>query len=78
MIALRSVAKMYILGATPPPYCPRIPQAIRTICLRTQLWFWDPLEFVNGEGCAQRRVFAPLLGLEVLEYYETLHPDTEF
>jgi len=38
----------------------------------------DPLEFVNVEGCAQRRVFAPLLGNELLEYYEKLHPDTEF
>lgn len=36
----------------------------------------DPLEFVNAETCKQRQVFAPLLGRDVLDYYDKLHQDT--
>lgn len=36
----------------------------------------DPLEFVNAETCAEREAFAPLLGPDVLAYYDKLHPHT--
>jgi hypothetical protein len=34
----------------------------------------DPLAFVNAETCAEREVFAPLLGQDILDYYHKLHP----
>jgi hypothetical protein len=34
----------------------------------------DPLDFVDVETCAERETFAPLLGKEMLEYYEKMHP----
>jgi hypothetical protein len=34
----------------------------------------DPLLFVNAETCAEREMFAPLLGHDVLTYYDKLHP----
>lgn len=34
----------------------------------------DPLSFAGAETCAEREVFAPLLGHDVLDYYHKLHP----
>ena len=34
----------------------------------------DPLDFVDVDTCAERDVFAPVLGQEMLEYYEKMHP----
>ncbi len=34
----------------------------------------DPLGFVDVDTCAEREVFAPVLGHELLAYYEKLHP----
>jgi hypothetical protein len=36
----------------------------------------DPLEFVNAETHEEREVFVPLLGHDVLTYYERLHLQT--
>jgi hypothetical protein len=33
----------------------------------------DPLEFINADTWDKRDVFAPLLGHDVLEYYDRLH-----
>ncbi len=33
----------------------------------------DPLEFVGADTCAERNLFAPLLGKEALAYYEKMH-----
>ncbi len=38
----------------------------------------DPIQFLNAETCAEREVFTPLLGKEVLAYYEKLHPHLGF
>lgn len=38
----------------------------------------DPLLFENVETCSEREVFAPLLGHEVLAYYEKLHRTSVF
>ncbi|HTV65766.1 MAG TPA: hypothetical protein VMD98_09185 [Bryocella sp.] len=35
----------------------------------------DPLSFEGIQDCTERNVFAPLLGREVLEHYEKMHPD---
>jgi hypothetical protein len=35
----------------------------------------DPLGFEGVESCAERNVFAPLLGREILAHYEKMHPD---
>ena len=37
----------------------------------------DPVAFVNAGTCAEREVFAPLLGQDVLAYYHKLHPHTD-
>jgi len=37
----------------------------------------DPLAFVNAGTCAEREVFVPLLGQDVLAYYHKLHPHTD-
>jgi hypothetical protein len=34
----------------------------------------DPVEFVDVETCAEREIFAPLLGEEKLAHYEKMHP----
>jgi hypothetical protein len=34
----------------------------------------DPLDFVDVDSCSEREVFAPLLGHEMLAYYEKMHP----
>ena len=34
----------------------------------------DPLEFIDVETCTEREEFAPLLGHEILAYYERTHP----
>jgi hypothetical protein len=36
----------------------------------------DPVSFVNAETCVEREVFCPLLGHDVLAYYNKLHPHT--
>ncbi len=36
----------------------------------------DPLSFENVESCAEREIFAPLLGHEVLEFYQRMHPES--
>lgn len=36
----------------------------------------DPLDFANVETDAEREVFAPLLGHEMLAHYERMHPDS--
>jgi hypothetical protein len=36
----------------------------------------DPLEFADAETCADRAVFAPLLGEEVLAHYQKMHQQT--
>lgn len=38
----------------------------------------DPLQFGNVETCAEREVFVPLLGQDVLAYYDKLHPHIGF
>jgi hypothetical protein len=37
----------------------------------------DPVGFVNVEACAEREIFAPLFGHELLAYYEKMHPHAE-
>ncbi len=34
----------------------------------------DPLEFEEVDTCAERDIFAPVLGREVLAHYEKMHP----
>lgn len=34
----------------------------------------DPVDFVDVDSCAERDVFAPVLGQEMLAYYEKMHP----
>ncbi len=34
----------------------------------------DPLEFVNADTHAEREVFTPLIGHDVLVHYEKMHP----
>ncbi len=34
----------------------------------------EPLDFVDIESCSERVMFAPLLGLDMLAYYEKMHP----
>jgi hypothetical protein len=34
----------------------------------------DPLAFVDVDTCTERHVFAPVLGHEILAYYEKMHP----
>ncbi len=35
----------------------------------------DPLEFVDADSHAERDAFAPLLGHQILVYYEKMHQD---
>lgn len=35
----------------------------------------EPLRFDAADDACEREMFAPLLGHDVLHYYETLHPD---
>ncbi|MGA8878683.1 MAG: hypothetical protein WB555_24285 [Candidatus Korobacteraceae bacterium] len=35
----------------------------------------DPVQFEGVESCAERDVFVPLLGHDVLAHYEKMHPD---
>jgi len=35
----------------------------------------DPIGFEGVESCAERNVYAPLLGRDLLEHYEKMHPD---
>jgi hypothetical protein len=34
----------------------------------------DPLDFVDVETCIERETFLPLLGEDILTYYEKMHP----
>ena len=34
----------------------------------------DPLDFEGVDSCAERGVFEPVLGSEILAYYEKMHP----
>lgn len=34
----------------------------------------EPLDFVDLDACAERDIFAPLLGNDMLAYYERMHP----
>jgi hypothetical protein len=34
----------------------------------------DPVDFVDVDSCAERDIFAPVLGQEMLAYYEKMHP----
>ena len=34
----------------------------------------EPLDFVDIDNCAERDIFAPLLGNDMLAYYEKMHP----
>jgi hypothetical protein len=34
----------------------------------------DPLDFEDVDTCAERDIFAPVLGREVLAHYEKMHP----
>jgi hypothetical protein len=36
----------------------------------------EPVSFENVHDCAERYVFAPLLGHEILAHYEKNHPDS--
>ncbi len=38
----------------------------------------DPLGFENIESSAERQVFAPVLGHEILDHYERMHPGSDF
>jgi len=38
----------------------------------------DPIGFVNANTPAERSLFVPLLGSEVLDFYERLHQGAEF
>ncbi len=37
----------------------------------------DPVGFVDVETCAEREIFAPLFGHDLLDYYEKMHPHAE-
>lgn len=34
----------------------------------------DPISFDGAQSCQELHLFAPLLGHEIIEYYEKLHP----
>jgi hypothetical protein len=34
----------------------------------------EPLDFIDVDTCTEREEFAPLLGVEMLAYYERMHP----
>ena len=34
----------------------------------------DPISFEGAQSCEELHIFAPLLGHEILEHYEKLHP----
>ena len=38
----------------------------------------DPLGFENVESSAERQVFAAVLGHEILDHYERMHPGSDF
>jgi len=37
----------------------------------------DPLDFLDVDSCAERKIFEPLLGHEMLAYYEKMHPHAD-
>ncbi len=37
----------------------------------------DPLNFENVASCAEREIYAPLLGSETLAHYQRMHPDSD-
>jgi hypothetical protein len=34
----------------------------------------EPLDFIDIDSCSERIMFAPLLGIEMLGYFEKMHP----